>query len=180
MRKFLKKKNIVHCEDNSDFLLELLSPCEGDRESLRELLSPCEEPRLGLNQLNVGTDRRRVQLQDEDRSGNDSHLVPAFPRLCSGMFPERFRSVSVSVGSREIRLIRQSTQNAGLCPAELLEQFFRDSASNLLRNLYDIFLVNSRNGRETSFVASRSYDFPLVFLLYRLLTFVCFSMLPFF
>ena len=42
---------------------------------------------------------------------------------------------------------RQSTQNAGLCPAELLGQFFSDSAFNLLRNLRDIFLVNSRNGR---------------------------------
>ena len=42
---------------------------------------------------------------------------------------------------------RQSTQNAGLCPAELLGQFFSDSAFNLFRNLCDIFLVNSRNGR---------------------------------
>ena len=42
---------------------------------------------------------------------------------------------------------RQSTQNAGLCPAELLGQFFSDSVFNLLRNLCDIFLVDSRNGR---------------------------------
>ena len=42
---------------------------------------------------------------------------------------------------------RESTQNAGLCLAELLEQFFSDSAFNLLRNLCDMFLVNSRNGR---------------------------------
>ena len=42
---------------------------------------------------------------------------------------------------------RQSAQNAGLCPAELLGQFFSDSAFNLLRNLCDIFLVNSRKGR---------------------------------
>ena len=42
---------------------------------------------------------------------------------------------------------RQSTENVGLCPAELLGQFFGDSAFNLLRNLYDTFLVNSRNGR---------------------------------
>ena len=42
---------------------------------------------------------------------------------------------------------RQSTQNAGLCPAELLRQLFSDSAFNLLRNLCDIFLVKSRNGR---------------------------------
>ena len=42
---------------------------------------------------------------------------------------------------------RQRTKNVGLCPAELLGQFFGDSAFNLLRNLDDTFLVNSRNGR---------------------------------
>ena len=42
---------------------------------------------------------------------------------------------------------RQSTKNAGLCPAVLLGQFFSDSAFYLFRKLCDIFLVNSRNGR---------------------------------
>ena len=42
---------------------------------------------------------------------------------------------------------RQSIRNAGLYPVELLGQFFSDSAFNLLRNLCDIFLVTSRNGR---------------------------------
>ena len=65
----------------------------------------CEEPRLGLNQLNDGTDKRRVPLQDEDHPGNHHHLVPGFPTLCFGKFPERFRSASVSVVSREIRVI---------------------------------------------------------------------------
>ena len=64
-----------------------------------------EKPRLGLSQLKDGSDRLRVALQDEDHPANDPHLVPAFPRLCSGMFPKRFRSVSVSVGSTEVRLI---------------------------------------------------------------------------
>ena len=64
-----------------------------------------EEPRIGLSHLNDGTDRRRVPLQDKDHPGNNPHLVPDFPRLCSGMFPERFWSASVSVGSREIRLV---------------------------------------------------------------------------
>ena len=64
------------------------------------LLSLCEEHRLGLSQLNDGIDRRRVPPQNEDHPGNDPQLVPGFPRLCSGMFPERFRSASVSVGSR--------------------------------------------------------------------------------
>ena len=67
-------------------------------------LGRCEEPRLCLSQLNDGIDRRRIPLQDQDHPGNDPHLVPSFPRLCSGMFPERFRSASISVGSREIRL----------------------------------------------------------------------------
>ena len=58
-----------------------------------------------MSQLNDGIDRRRVSVQDEDHPGNDPHLVPDFPRLCSGMFPERFRSASVSVGSEETRLI---------------------------------------------------------------------------
>ena len=65
----------------------------------------CEEPGLCLSQLNDGIDRRRVPLQDEDHPGNDPDLVSGFPRLCSRMFPERFRSASVSVGSEETRLI---------------------------------------------------------------------------
>ena len=56
----------------------------------------CEEPRLCLSQSNDGIDRRRVPLQDEDDPGNDPPLVPAFPRLCSGMFP---------LGSQETRRI---------------------------------------------------------------------------
>ena len=43
--------------------------------------------------------------------------------------------------------IRQSVQNARLFPAEILGQFFKDSAFNLFRNFCDISLVNSRNGR---------------------------------
>ena len=41
----------------------------------------CEKPCQGLNQLNDGTDKRRVPLQDEDHHGNDLHLVLGFPRL---------------------------------------------------------------------------------------------------
>ena len=44
-------------------------------------------------------------------------------------------------------LDRAPKQNAGLCPAELLGQFFSDLAFHLLRKLCEIFLVNSRNGR---------------------------------
>ena len=58
-----------------------------------------------MSQLNDRIDRRRVPLQDEDHLGNEPHLVPGFPRLCSGMFPERFGSASVSVDSEETRLI---------------------------------------------------------------------------
>ena len=65
----------------------------------------CEERRLSLNQLSDGTDRPSIPFQDEDHSSNDFHLVPSFLRLRSEMFPERFRSVSVPVGSTEIRLV---------------------------------------------------------------------------
>ena len=65
----------------------------------------CEKLRLYLNQLSDGTDRHRIPPQDEDHSGNDPHLVRGFPHLSSGIFPERFRIVSVPVGSREIRLL---------------------------------------------------------------------------
>ena len=65
----------------------------------------CEEPRLGLNQLNDATDGRRAPLQDEDLPGSNPQSVPGFPRSCPGMFPEMFRSASVSVGSKEICLI---------------------------------------------------------------------------
>ena len=51
----------------------------------------------------------------------------------------------------------QSAQNAGLCPAELLGQFFRDSAFNLLRNLCDIFLVNFRNRRVSWLAVPRMF-----------------------
>ena len=61
---------------------------------------------MGLNHLNDGTHGRRVPLQDEDHPENDPHVVPGFPRLCSRMFPERFRSVSVPVGSTEVRQIQ--------------------------------------------------------------------------
>ena len=65
----------------------------------------CEELRLVLNHINNGTDSRRVPLQDEDHPGNDPHVVPDFPPLCSGIIPERSRSASVSAGSRENHLI---------------------------------------------------------------------------
>ena len=90
---------------NREFLLELLSPSEGDRETLLDLLSPCEEPRICHSHMNDGIDRRSVPLQDEDHLGNDPHLVPGFQRLCSGVFPERFPSASLSVASEETPLI---------------------------------------------------------------------------
>ena len=65
----------------------------------------CKRPHLCLIQLTEGTNRRRIPLQHEDHSGNDPHLVRGFPRLYSGMFPDRFWIVSVLVGSREIRLV---------------------------------------------------------------------------
>ena len=54
-----------------------------------------EAPGLGLSQLNDGTDRRRFPLQDDNHPGTDPHLVPVFPRLCSGMFLERPKCVRI-------------------------------------------------------------------------------------
>ena len=65
----------------------------------------CERYLPGQSHLNCWNDRRRTLLQDGDNSGNDPPLVPGFSRRCSGMFPVRFRRVSVLAGSREIRLI---------------------------------------------------------------------------
>ena len=76
-----------------------------NRESLPELLPLYEEPRLGLKQLNDVIDRQKVPLQDGNLPVNDPHVVPGFPRLCAGTFPERFRSLSAHVGSREICLV---------------------------------------------------------------------------
>ena len=63
----------------------------------------CHDSLLGLSFVYSG--RGRCLLQDEDHSGSRHHSFPGFPRLCSGMFPERFRNASLSVGSREIRVI---------------------------------------------------------------------------
>ena len=65
--------------------------------------SGCHDNLLGQSFCVAGC--RRCLLQDEDHSGSRPHSFPGFPRLCSGMFPERFRNASVSVGSKEIRLI---------------------------------------------------------------------------
>ena len=46
----------------------------------------------------------------------------------------------------KIMKYRQSAKKAWLCPAEFLGEPFGDSAFDLLRNLCDLFLVNSRNG----------------------------------
>ena len=45
--------------------------------------------------------------------GTTPPLVPEFLRRCSGMFPERFLRVSVSVGSREIRPIWREHPKCG-------------------------------------------------------------------
>ena len=106
----------------------------------------CEEYRLGLNQLNDGTGRLSIPLQDEDHSGNDPQLIAGFLRLCSGMFPERFRSVSVTVGSKEIRLVYTEHPKYGNLSCWISGTVFNDPAFNLLGNLCYKFLVDSRNG----------------------------------
>ena len=71
-------------ELNSSYCLALIS-IEETQKSKKDKNRNCQETHLGLNQLNDGTDRRRVPHQDEEHPGNDPHLVPDFPRLCSGM-----------------------------------------------------------------------------------------------
>ena len=61
----------------------------------------CEKYLPGLTHLNYWWDRQRTQLEDGDHSGNDTHLVPDFLHQYSGMFPERFRKVTLSVGSKK-------------------------------------------------------------------------------
>ena len=51
----------------------------------------------------------------------------------------------------------RDSRNAGLYPVELLGQFFSDSAFNLFKNLCDIFLVNSRNGRVSWLAVPRMF-----------------------
>ena len=73
----------------------------------------CERSRPGLSQLGCWHDRQRTPLQDGDHSGKDPRLVPVFLRYRSRMFPERFRKMSVPVGSREIRPIWKGHPRCG-------------------------------------------------------------------
>ena len=66
--------------------------------------SNCKALRPCLNPLSDGTDKRRTRLQHDHHFGNNPHLVPEFSSLFPGMLPERFRSLSVLVGSTEIHL----------------------------------------------------------------------------
>ena len=63
----------------------------------------CKDQFLGQSFVQSGCGRGL--LQDEGPSRSRPHSFPGYPRLCFGMFPERFRSASVSVGSEETRLI---------------------------------------------------------------------------
>ena len=116
---------------------------------------------LGLSFVHSG--RRRCLLQEEDHSRSRPHSFPGFPRLYSRMFPEGFRNAYVSVGLRQIRLVQTERPKCGTLSGWNSGRVFSDSAFNLLRNLCDIFLVNSRNGR-VSWLAV-----PRIFLL----CFVC-------
>ena len=57
----------------------------------------------GLNPWVEWAGRKRHLLQDSDHSGNDPRLVHGFLRLCSGVFPERFRIVPGFTDSQEKR-----------------------------------------------------------------------------
>ena len=118
-----------------------------NRGFLPELLSPCEEPHLVLNQLVDGTDRLKIPFQDEDYSGNDSHLVPAFQRLCSRMFrhgPGLCPYLWVLVN---FLYFRQSTQDAGLCLLLISRTIFQLLCVLSLKDLSYVVLIDSKNGR---------------------------------
>ena len=123
--------------------------------------SGCDEPRLGLNQLNDGTDRRRIPLQDENHSGNEPHLVPGFPSLCSGMFPQRFRIVSVLVGSKEIHLVQTEHPKCGTLSCRIPGTIFCDPALNMHGNLRDVILIASRDGRVSWLAVLRMFHMGL-------------------
>ena len=77
-----------------------ICPTSTGTKLFSESFNFCHDNLLGQSFVKSG--RGRCLLQDEDNSGSPPH---SFPGLCSGMFPERFRNVSLSVGSREICLI---------------------------------------------------------------------------
>ena len=75
--------------------------------------------------------------------------VPGCSRNCSRLCP--YLRVQEKFG------FWQSTQNAGLCPAELLGQIFSDPAFTLLRSLSYLFLINSRNIRVSWLAVPRMF-----------------------
>ena len=80
-----------------------------------------------------------------------SHVcVPECSRNGSGVRPYLWVQ-------KKLDQFRQSTQNAGLCPAVLLGEFFSDSAFKFLRNLCDIFIVNFRNERVSCLAVPRMF-----------------------
>ena len=74
-------------------------------------LACCKRSLLGF--IPVKTDFRRLPLQEEDHSRNNHQLVPDFLRPCSGIFPERFRRLSVYVVSRKICSIQTELPRCG-------------------------------------------------------------------
>ena len=86
-------------------------------------LRGCHMSPPGPSRLNSLYDRQRTPPRDGDHSGNDPQLVHGFPGHCSRMFLERFQRASALTASGEFIQFTESTQNAGLCPAEFLGQF---------------------------------------------------------
>ena len=104
-----------------------------------------ERSHPGLSQLDSWHDRQRAPLQDGDHSGNDPHLVPGFLCQRSGLLPERFGRMSVSLGSEEIRLTWTVHPSCGRDSVLLnsCDSFFSNASLNLLGNLCYILLRDS-------------------------------------
>ena len=81
-------------------------PCFCRRSSRRTVgnlfLNSSHHVRGRMWESNCWSDGQRTPLRVGDHSRKGLQLVLVFPGYCFGMFPERFRRVSASVGSSEI------------------------------------------------------------------------------
>ena len=96
----------------------------------------------GLIQLSYWRNRQRTPFQDGDHSWNDPRVFPGSLRQRSGMFLELFGECPYPWFQKKFVQFGQSTQDAGLCPAEVVGQFLSDSALIFFRSLCYILLGN--------------------------------------
>ena len=105
---------------------------------------------------------QREQNSGTERDYDNPHLLPSFLRLCSGMIPERFRTVSVPAASIELHLVLTEHPICGTLSCLIFVTVF-----------YWLWLQSPRNlewciprwfWERTCFVTSRSLDVALGFI----------------